>query len=164
MEKKRINKMGKTSNNVKTALFAENFLEQQIVRREKCMTVQSYSYELRCAQDALSRVYGHSQGSLMSVSLRVGTRDNLSVFHERLKQNHPSPFTFFFDATYDASDFLEHYKDALVAEGYVVDIRERFSKENNDQGSEHFLLDFKILLTKVTFIGQSHNLESTFVG
>lgn len=156
--------MEKLSNNVKTVLFAENFLEQQIVRRDKCMTVQTYNYELHRVQDARSRAYGHSQGSLLSVSLRVGTRDNLSVFHERLKLNYPTAFTFFFDATYDKSDYLASYADALVVEGYVVDVQERYNKETSDPNPEQFFLEFKVLLTKTTFIGQSSNLESTFVG
>lgn len=155
--------MSKLSTNVKMSLLAENFKETRLVRREQCMTVQSLDYVMQRSRDAFGRSYGCAQGSLMRVTVLIGSQNNTKVLYERLQSTSPTSFTLFCNARYDQSNELADSDAATVAEGYVVDIQETYDRDKAVTEKEQLCLTFQLLLTKITYHGASAALQSVFV-
>ncbi|MDO4949444.1 MAG: hypothetical protein Q4E55_04665 [Bacteroidales bacterium] len=145
------------------SLLTENFKEASPVKREKCVTVQSLDYKLQRSRDAFGRSYGCAQGGLMRVSVLIGSKNNTKVFYERLKNTTPTSFTLFWNARYNQSGELTDCDAATVAEGYVVDVQEKYDRDKAETEGEHPCLTFQLLLTKITYHGTNTELKLVLV-
>jgi len=123
--------------------------------------VQSLDYELQRSRDVFGRAYGCAQGGLMDVTVLIGSKNKTKVFYEYMNSFSVHSFTLLFYSG-DASQ-LTNYATMTVADGYVVDIKEKYNKDAAVIDEEQICLTLKILLTKITYKGVNSQLESIFV-
>ena len=142
--------MGNYSNNIKVALFADNVLEQLVLRRTDSIVVQQYSYALERPRNAHGVAYGNSSGGILTIDVRIGSRDTMRTYYERLSQNYSTAFSLVFNARYDETGILDDYDGGMIVEGYLTDIGEQMK------------LRFKVLVTDMTHIGLTRNLSHHF--
>ena len=121
------------SNNIKVALFADNVLEQLALRRTNSVVVQHYNYALQRVRNPHGVAYGNSPGGILTIDVRIGSRDNMRTYYERLSQNYSTSFSLVFNAQYDELGILEQMK-----------------------------LRFRVLINSLTCIGATHNLTQNF--
>ena len=154
--------MGNYSNNIKVALFADNVLEHLVLRRTDSIVVQQYSYALERPRNAHGVAYGNSSGGILTIDVRIGSRDNMRTYYERLSQNYSTAFSLVFNARYDETGILDDYDGGLIVEGYLTDIGESFDRDKAEEHGEQMKLRFKVLVTNMTHIGLSRNLSHHF--
>ena len=116
------------SNNIKVALFADNVLEQLVLRRTDSIVVQQYSYALERPRNAHGVAYGNSSGGILTIDVRIGSRDNMRIYYERLSQTYSTSFSLVFNARYDETGILDDYEGGMIVEGYLTDIGESFDR------------------------------------
>ena len=154
--------MGNYSNNIKVALFADNVLEQLVLRRTDSIVVQQYSYALERPRNAHGVAYGNSSGGILTIDVRIGSRDNMRTYYERLSQNYSTAFSLVFNARYDETGILDDYDGGLIVEGYLTDIGESFDRDKAEAHGEQMKLRFRVLINSLTCIGATHNLTQNF--
>lgn len=152
------------SNNVKIALFHCNILEQGATDRNSSVVVQRYEYSLGRRINAYGEACGDDAVPLMTVTVRVGTRDSLGIYYESLNESFPSSFTFVMNARWDDAGKLSDYDGALVADGYTVDVEESYSRDAASAQGLQMSLTFKLLLARMEFVGAGTNLVQRFSG
>ena len=150
------------SNNIKVALFADNVLEQLALRRTESIVVQHYGYALERPRNDHGIAYGTSSGGILTIDVRIASRDNMRTYYERLSQNYSTAFSLVFNATYDEFGILENYDGGMIVEGYLIGIGENFDRDKAEEQGEQMKLRFKVLVTKMTCIGLSHNITHHF--
>jgi len=149
------------SNNVKISLFHSNILEQNDAVRTSSVAVQHYEYTLGRELNVYGEAYGGNAESVLLATVRVGSQDDLKIYYETLNNTYPTSYTFVMNAGYDESGHLSEYDGALVCEGYVVDVEESFSRDSASEGEQMSLI-FKLLLTKMEFVGSGRNVVQRF--
>jgi len=154
--------MSTLSNNTKVVLYPDNFLDHnQIVPKHRCMTVQSYEYEIARNRNAYGEAYGSGSGNVVTIKVRVGSRDSLKVFYDRLTETFSSSLTLIYDVHYDDQGFVNEYghDGALVLDGYIVDIDETYGRSKSDRNNEEVTLTLKFLTNSMVVVGSSHNIN-----
>lgn len=148
--------MATLSNNIKAILIPEDFSEMARVSQEKCLTLQHFDYKCRRCRNEEGVPYGSTVSVILNCSFR--TVEDLHAYYDCLKKNESQDFSFIFNATFDDQKKLSDYEDAMVVNGYVVDIEETFNSAMNEAGeSEQVLFGIKILLSSITYVGKSSN-------
>ena len=150
------------SNNIKVALFADNVLEQLALRRTNSVVVQHYNYALQRVRNPHGVAYGNSPGGILTIYVRIGSRDNMRTYYERLSQNYSTSFSLVFNAQYDELGILENYEGGMIVEGYLIDIGENFDRDKAEEHGEQMKLRFRVLINSLTCIGATHNLTQNF--
>ena len=99
----------------------------------------------------------------MSITIPVGS-NVMKDFYERLLSNESQALTFVYNVTYDQSGTIASFDSAMVAEGYVIELAERYSTEPDDnEEKDVIMLDISFLLTAITYVGENDNLKHDFV-
>lgn len=140
--------MATLSNNTKVVLFNDNMVEIGTVLRGQCHVVQHYDFTLNRSRNATGEVYGLDAGSTLTLSVRIGSKENLIPFYQRLNSNEMSYFSFIFNARYDAMNIVEDYDSAIVVSGYLVDIIEEYNRHPDDD-TPQMLMHISILIRNV---------------
>ncbi len=148
--------MATLSNNIKAILIPEDFSEMARVSQDKCLTLQHFDYKCQRCRNEEGIPYGSTVSVILSCTIR--TVEDLHVYYDCLKKNTPQAFSFIFNATFDNQRILWDYEDAMIVDGYVIDIAEYFNSTTNEAGeSEQILCNIKILLSNITYVGKSSN-------
>ena len=72
------------------------------------------------------------------------------------------PYSFLFNATFNASRRLSECQDAMVVTGYVVDVEETYESALSEDGeAEQMLINAKILMSNIKYLGRERNLQLT---
>ena len=75
-----------------------------------------------------------------------------------MQQNELFDYTFIFNATFDQHDRLSSYEDAMVAKGYVVDVKEDYDATVTEDGTvQQILIEVTLLLSSITYVGKDDN-------
>ena len=147
------------SDYLKAILYTGNLMEcrydsnQWTVAKEKCLTIQHFTYKCQRNRNDAGIPYG-------------GVTPTELEFFE---------FTFIFNASFKEGDSLTGFDDAMVTRGYVVDVKEDFSKGITQDGnqttdaegqtagtdvkgsrrplSDQILLRITLLLGSITYLG-----------
>ena len=148
--------MAMISNNIKAILIPEDFSEITRVSQDKCLTLQHFDYKCQRSRNEEGIPYGSTVSVTLNCTIR--TINDLQVYYDRLKSNAPNTYTFAFNATFDAQKCLSDYEDAMIVSGYIIDIEENFDSAKNENGeSEQMLINIKILLSSITYVGKNSN-------
>ncbi len=148
--------MATLSNNIKAILIPEDFSEMARVSQDKCLTLQHFDYKCQRCRNEEGIPYGSTVSVVLNCTIR--TVEDLHVYYDCLKKNVPQAFSFIFNATFDNQRSLYDYEDAMIADGYVIDIEEDFNSAMNEDGeTEQILCNVKILLSNITYVGKSSN-------
>lgn len=140
------------SNRLKAVLFSEDITEGSPMRREAGYTIKHFDYNCFRTRDNAGKPYGSSNASLMQIVVKTVSADGYKEFYNRLNSMERYRFTIVFDATYDQHKILRDYADAMVAEGYIVEIEETFDTIGNKK--DGMQLSMSILLHSVDYLGE----------
>lgn len=151
------------SNNTKAVLFTENLVDIKVLKSANANVVQKLDYVLQRPRNDFGKPYGRMSGSVMSITIPVGS-NVMKDFYERLLSNESQALTFVYNVTYDQSGTIASFDSAMVAEGYVIELAERYSTEPDDnEEKDVIMLDISFLLTAITYVGENDNLKHDFV-
>jgi len=155
------------SNELKAFVVSENFLDNpKNVLKEHCLSVQHFDYDCVHKRNDSDEVYGATEPVILSFTVRVNSPVHSRVFYRNLVSNAHYNYSFLFNATFNAYQRLGDYDDGMVVNGYVVSVEEKFSTDRDEAGqSEQILLDVKLLVRSVTYLGreEQNNLKSVFI-
>lgn len=143
------------SNQLKAVLFLEDITEGIPMRQAGGYTVQHFDYNCFRTRDKMGKPYGPSNASLMQIILKTISADGYKELYHRLNSQEFCPFTVVFNATYDEFRILNDYSDAMVANGYMVEIEELFDTQGSKK--EGMMLSMKILLHSLDYLGKRVN-------
>ncbi len=153
------------SNELKAVVYADNVLDNPVgVLRDHCITVQHFDYSCVLKRNDSHRVYGSSEGVTLNFTIRINAPEQARVFYRRLLESGHYMFSFLFNATYNAFDRLSDYDDGMVVDGYVVHLEEKYKTGKTDDGaSDQMLLEVKLLLRSITYLGVENHLENSII-
>ena len=147
------------SDHLKAILYPENILENHsvIVEKDKCPTIQDFSYQCQRTRNDAGIPYGHTTPTELHFTIRLGKPDDGKVFYKQLVQNELFAHTFIFNATFDQNKRLKHFDDAMVVRGYVVDVKEDYNPvKTEDQTMDQMLIGVTLLLSSITYLGSEN--------
>lgn len=143
------------SNQLKAALFLEDILEGIPLRQENGFTVQHFDYNCFRTREKAGKPYGPSNASLMHITVKTLSADGYKELYRRLNSTERYAFTLVFNASYDEFKILQDYADAMVVNGYIVEIEELFDTASKKK--EGMMLSMKILLHSLDYLGKRVN-------
>lgn len=131
------------SNFLKAILYPDNLLEygqigdnQWNAEKEKCPVIQHFSYKVQRNRNDAGIPYGGTTPTELKFTIRLGQPDDSKLYYDRLMSNELFEYTFIFNATFDDNKRLQSFEDAMVTRGYVVDVKENFSKVVSESSAE----------------------------
>ena len=147
------------SNFLRAVLFPGNVdADERNISKEKSLAVQHFSYSFARSRNDAGFPYGPTLPTELSFTLRLMGPDDAKLYYSRLKDNTPYTYTFLFNATYNSNMRLENYDDALVVDGFVVDVEDCFNTASAADGStEQMLLKVKLLVNSFTYKGKEND-------
>jgi hypothetical protein len=96
--------------------------------KDKCPVIQHFSYKVQRNRNDAGIPYGGTTPTELKFTIRLGQPDDSKLYYDRLMSNELFDYTFIFNASFDDNKRLNGFADAMVARGYVVDVKEDFSK------------------------------------
>lgn len=151
----------KQTNELIGAAFTENALEEGVVlTKSHGMTLLSYDYKVVYSRDNTGTPYGAPTCIEAKFVVDVANRRDCRTFYNRMYSNTPESISFLFNAKFDQStETLVSYDSGFVARCYIVDLEEYYDvdavKNTASTSAEQMRLSVKVLMTKVTFIGEN---------
>ena len=149
------------SNELKAMLVMEDISEQGAsVLQGNCFTVQHFSYECRRGRDGNGMPYGATLTSYLDFTVKVLSANSGKLFFKRMSLDGTFPYSFLFNAVFNAGGRLSDSEDALVATGYLVDVEEFYGKVSSDDGAdEQMLIHARLLLSNLAYLGRDKMLK-----
>lgn len=140
--------------NIKGFLYTEDFRSMHHVHQDKCVSIEKYDFTLSKSRtdDGVPRS-AVTSGSILNITLSIGSRNSMKVFYERLKDMQLSAYSVFFDSKFDDDNYLEDYGSAFVLKGYVVNICEDYKTSLAKDEKDTFTISMQILISKLTVLG-----------
>lgn len=149
----------KQTNELIGAAFIENALEEGVVlTKPHSMNLLSFDYKVVYTRDNTGTPYGAPTCLEAKFVVDVANRRECKVFYNRLSNNTPESISFLFNTKFDqATERLISFESGFVARCYIVDLEEGYSvdKSSDTTNAEQMHLIVKVLLTKVTYIGEN---------
>lgn len=146
------------SNYTKALLITEDLTEIAAISQDDCMTVQHFDYHCSRSRNEMGEPYGPVVSVTLQVSIKALSNSSEKLLYERLKSNARYPYSFIFNATFDSWRKLSSYENAMVVSGYVVDVEETYdSAFSSETETDQMLMNVKILLSSITYIGKQSN-------
>lgn len=149
------------SNELKAILVMEDVSSPEAaVWQDKSFTVQQFSYDCRRDRNQQGEPYGATLPSFLDFTIRVSSGDSAREFFERMYEREPFPYSFLFNARFDAQRKMSEYEDAMVASGYIIDVLESYDNEPQPDGSsEQMLISARLLLCHLAYLGKENVLK-----
>ena len=147
------------SNYLKVILYPEDIFEMHgVIRRDECFTVQHFNYESKRRRIGNTFTRDTEDATILDLCVRINTPVSGKLFLEQMKDVEKHAFSFLFNATFNAMNAVETYEDAMVVCGYIVDVDEEFATVGQTGQAEQMLMNVKLLINTVTFIGKQNNM------
>lgn len=149
---------------LKAVLIHENVLENSaFILKENALTVQKFSYDCTYRRNHSGDVYGAVEPVILQFCIRVNSPHHAKQFYIESILNNHFQFSFLFNVTWNEYQRLSGYEDGLVADGYVVHVEEEYHSKNQNGVDQQMLLNVKVLVRSVTYLGRDVNLVSHFI-
>jgi hypothetical protein len=156
--------MPRLSNELKAVVVTEDILETGMsATQDKCMTVQHFSYNSRRKRDYTGAAYGLSDPVLLDFAIRVNSPAHSKPFYSHLADGHNFSLSFVFNAVFSPLKRIADYDDAMVVNGYVVNIIEDFRASAQASDDQQMSLYVKMLVRNITYLGKESNKTITFI-
>ena len=151
------------SNQLKALLVVEDITEQGVnVWRDNCFVIQHFHYDCHRRRNDAGEPYGPTVPAYLSFTVRVTSDNNGKILFERMQSHDTFPYSFLFNATFNASRRLSECQDAMVVTGYVVDVEETYESALSEDGeAEQMLIHAKILMSNIKYLGRERYLQLT---
>ena len=149
------------SNYLKVILFPGDICETNVgVSRNNCFTVQHFNYESKRYRSEKNKDnYNAEEPTVLEFTIRINTPKTGKELFLQMKDQDSFAYSFLFNSTFNATNSLTSYDDAMVARGHIIDIEEVYNTEKGKGLQEQMLMHVKLLLNSITFVGKQHNLE-----
>lgn len=150
---------------LKAVLILENVIDNPInILKENALTVQNFSYDCTYRRNNSGDIYGAVEPVILQFRVRVNSPHHARQFYRDSIKNDSFLFSFLFNVTWSENDRLGNYEDGMVADGYVVHVEEEYhSSKQIDGVDQQMLLNVKLLVRSVTYLGRERNLKSYFI-
>lgn len=141
--------------------FVENVLEEGVIlTKPHSMLLLSFDYKVVYSRDNTGSPYGAPTCIEAKFVVDVANRRECRVLYNRMNNNVPEAISFLFNAKFDPyTDSLVSFDSGLVARCYIVDLEEYYDvdavKKAESTEAEQMRLCVKILMTKVSYIGEN---------
>ncbi len=146
------------SNQLKGAFFFGDITEGVIVRQHDCFTIQKFNYKCSRKRNSYGIPYGVSNIGTLDIVVKSLPDNKTKEFYRQLAQEDMFSYTFLFNAKYDKDKILEDYYDAMVVNGYIVQVSESFGEvDNTSQNVRGMEMCVKILVNSITYLGVTNN-------
>lgn len=150
--------MTKLPDNINAVLYLEDYRLLREVSSDRCLIIQKYEYSMQRSRKDNGEVYDNAPlGNIMTVTVSVGSADQIKPFYSRSTEFDTSRFSILFSAIFDKNGMLDSYSSGIVAEGYIVGIDEDFESDSQD-GEQSMLITVRFLVTRMRFINKELNL------
>ena len=148
--------MLKYSDHLKAVLYPENLQEVgNNVEKRLCQTIQHFSYKCQRSRNDAGFPYGETTPTELQFTIRLGAPDDGKVFYQQLQRNELFDHTFIFNASFDQTDRLKTYDDAMIVRGYVVDVKEDYDATITENGTvQQIMIHVILLLSSISYIGK----------
>ena len=121
---------------------------------DRCFTVLHFSYECKRERNKSGYPFGNTTSTILDFTIRLMSPEDGKPFYQQMQQNEPEFFTFLFNATLFNRQYVTGYEDAMVVNGYVIDVEDDFTNAPTSEGStEQMLIHVKLLVANITYIG-----------
>lgn len=153
--------MPKYSDHLKAVLYPDNILEVgENVEKRFCQTIQHFSYKCQRSRNEAGFPYGGTTPTELQFTVRLESTDGSKLFYQQMQRNEIFSYTFIFNATYNQFDRLNVYDDAMIAKGFVVDVKEDYDATMSEDGTlQQILVTVTLLLSSVTYMGKDENYK-----
>ena len=153
--------MEKTNALIRAMLVAEDItMVKNSITKDKCYVVQHYFYESQRERVGARMISGVEDSSYINLVIRIAAAGTGRQFYQQMTENEPFVYSILFNATFNGSDRLLDFDDAMMVKGYIVDIEETISTGNLIHGADtQVLMKLKLLLNTITYIGSERNIE-----
>lgn len=156
--------MPRLSNELKAVVTVEDILEMGMsTTQDKCMTVQRFNYNSQRKRDYSGAAYGLSDPVLLNFTIRVNSTAHTKPFYSHLADGDNFSLSFIFNAVFNSMKRITEYDDAMVVNGYVVNITEEFQGTTTTSDDKRISLYVTILVRNITYLGKESNKTITFI-
>lgn len=120
------------------------------IKKSDCRLALHFDYRCARKRDAKGHTYEASEPFMLSFSVQVTGTEQAKPFYQLLTSDENSPLSFLFDATFP-NESLSSYGSAMVVNGYMVDVQEDFSSQDQTQ----MILHARMIVHSITYIKES---------
>ena len=150
------------SNHLKATLYTDDIrsLDERRFRIpfDRCFTVLHFSYECRRERNKLGYPFGDTTSTILDFTVRLMSPEDGKPFYHQMQQNEPEFFTFLFNVTLFNRQAVTGYEDAMIVNGYVIDVDDDFTNAPTSEGdTEQMLIHVKLLVANITYVGLNGN-------
>lgn len=153
------------SNELKAVAVMADMSESGVtITRDQCMSVEHFDYHCERKRDKTGRTYNASEPVLLCFSVRVNAVGSAHPLYEQLTRTEAGTMSFIFNATFSGTKRLTGYFEAMVVEGYVVDVKESLSSATlSGQSEQQIILSACMLVRSINYIGQNDTKTLCFI-
>ena len=120
------------------------------VSNDQGYTVQDFSYACQRCRDEANTAYGAIEGVVVDFTIRVMITEQ-TLFYEKLKDLSNDYYSFVYNAVFEGGR-LKYYDNAFMVDGYVVDVEECASNDDNQA-----LMHVKLLARELVYVQHDGN-------
>lgn len=144
----------------KAVMTTENISLMSVVDMRDCLTLQHYEYVCSHPRNSLGKPYGNTNGAIITASLVVDNFHKVNTFYSRLQDHQSFSFSFVFNPIFNQDKTLDRYDQAMIVEGYVVDVLEDFNTETKTGTNQDksLMVTVQILISKITYESGSNSV------
>lgn len=156
--------MPRLSNELKAAVLLEDIRDTgKTALQDKCITVQHFNYSSLRKRDYTGTAYGPSEPVILDFAIRVNTSAQAKPFYNYLISEEHFSLSFIFNAVFSHMKRLSDYDDAMVINGYIIELEEDYQGSALGKNNEQISLNIRMLVRNITYIGKESNKTITFI-
>lgn len=129
----------------------KNSVQLEAFQRNNGLAVQQFAYRCARQQDKAGTVCGEPQNVVIEFTVCV-MQAQQDCFYEKLLNIGPDRFCFLFNALFE-NDKLKAFDNVIMAEGYIVDVEEEASNDN-----EQAMIHVKLLVSELTYLHRNNEI------
>lgn len=149
------------SNKANAIVYLGDFIKNGYnVLSEDCYTVVSYNYTCKRSRNSAGVPYGPTHSALFEVQIRNFSDKCEASILNHMKGNMATDFSVALSPIFDKSDRIRDFYDCFVVRGYVVDVNEIYSDQDNTTSETgQRIMQIRILLCDITYVGNTSNVK-----
>lgn len=153
----------KVSNHIKGILYLGNMLEDVQIEQKRCFTIQHFDYNYRSMLSSRSNLMNANEESIMNISIRVLPDMMMNSLYEAYDMNTRVILSVIFNGEFDDMDNLSLYDNAIIVEGYLIQLSEQFERSTLQEGeSNRALMDIKVIMHSIKYVSNNSSLDVVF--
>ena len=146
------------------AVMADLLESEKSITQDKCMSVKHFDYRCARRRDSRGRACHANEPAWLTFSVCINSAEQAKPIYQQLTDSKRSPMSFLFNALFSDTKRLTDYYDAMVVEGYVVDVQEDFcSAALSGQEEEQIVLRVRMQVHSIKYVGKNDCKKLAFL-